>query len=109
MTSYGHRPSSRRLSPQVFRTVIESNEYTREVFELADSFARVHQVHDAVTWELARRPEAGEPIMPDSAYRLYKTSAIGNTPSFTVLYLYDAAGNPNEVLLMSIRANDHGE
>lgn len=87
------------------RTVVEENHYMLELYALADSFTRVLTVHDAVVWEISRRPDAGEPIQPGSSYRVYRTTAMGNTPSFTVLYLFDPVNDPNHVYLHGIRPN----
>jgi hypothetical protein len=47
-------------------------------------------VHQALTWELSRRPSAGIPLDKAPDFRFFKTTAFGDTPSFWVLYSYDA-------------------
>lgn len=89
----------------MLRTIVEENSYLIELYRLAEEYPRVFDVNDGVKWELARRPnEAGEPVQPRSSYRVYNSTALGATPSFSVLYLYDEVQDPDHVYLYSVRA-----
>lgn len=86
-------------------TIVEENTYVIELHELMKEYPRVEDVNDGIKWALSRGPaERGEPIQPGACVYVYNTLEIGNTPSFTVLYLYDRATDPDHVFLNSIRA-----
>jgi len=86
------------------RTIVEENSYVIELYRLAEEYPRVFDVNDGIKWELARRPDAGVPVQPRSSYRVYNSTALGATPSFSVLYLYDEVQDPDCVYLYSVRA-----
>lgn len=87
------------------RTVVEENHYLIELHHVAEEYERVFEINEGIKWELSRRPDAGEPISTGSAYRVYRSTSIGATPSFTVIYLFDPNADADHIYLHGIRAN----
>ncbi|NLE74721.1 MAG: hypothetical protein GX604_08860 [Actinobacteria bacterium] len=83
-------------------TSVESNDFTKTLDGLRVEYPRIDDVWRAITWDLGRAPLSGSPLQSDSAYRVYKTTQIGATPSFRVLYKADA--NKGEITLIAIDA-----
>lgn len=80
------------------RTVVEEPRFTQDVDRFREKYPRIDEVHEALTWDLARRPSGGTPLDKFPDYRVYTTTEIGDTPAFWVLYSFDEY----KVYLMSI-------
>ncbi len=91
----------------MYKTIIDGEIFTNELYRLANQYPRMFDIHEAITWELGRNPLAGEPVQPGSKYRTLRTTRIGPTPVFTVLYLFDDANDSGTVYLYSIRLSDN--
>lgn len=84
-------------------TVVEEHSYVADLYKLSNEFPRVHEVNEAVSWALSRRPDAGDKIQMNGKYRVFLTTEMGSVPSFVVLYLYDDETDPDCIYLLSIR------
>jgi hypothetical protein len=71
------------------RTVIEEPRFTQDIDGFRRKYPRIDEVHLAITWILARTPFAGTPLEVAPDFRVFETTAVGDTPAFWVLYTFD--------------------
>jgi len=84
------------------RGVIEEHAFTAQYDKLLHAYPRLADVKIALDWTLARNPTIGQPIVGN--YYILKTSPIGLTPSFRVLY--QIVANPGDIALVAIAAEE---
>jgi len=84
----------------MLRDVVEEPNFTEEFDSLRSVYSRMDDVHAALTFGLGSDPRAGAFVQgfPHPTIRLLKTTPIGDTPSFLVLYRYTA----EQVILLAI-------
>ena len=84
------------------RSCIEEAAFQEELDLLRETYPHIDEVHRSLTTKLASNPRLGDRLKYSDEYWLYLTDAIEATPSFWVLYRYDA----QYVYLASIKAAD---
>lgn len=72
------------------RAIIEEPRFTQDIDSYRRLYSHIDDVHEDLTWVLSRDPRLGEPLAVAPDFRLYTTTAIGDTPAFWVLYTFDA-------------------
>ncbi len=84
----------------MLRDVQEDPYFTEEFDSLRKTYAEMEAVHADLTWTLGSNPRIGTLIegFLDPTVRLYKTTPIGDTPGFRVLYRY----TDDRVILLAI-------
>ncbi len=84
----------------MLRSVIEDPNFSDEFDLLRNVYPEMDAIHAHITWILANDPRIGALIegYPGPTLRLYKTTPIGEIPSFSVLYRFTA----DEVILLGI-------
>jgi hypothetical protein len=84
----------------MLRDVVEEPNFTEEFDLLRNDYSRMDAVHAALTFGLSSDPRAGAFVQgfPHPTIRIFKTTPIGDTPSFLVLYRYTA----DRVILLGI-------
>jgi hypothetical protein len=72
------------------RTVVEEPRFSQDL----DGFRRIYEgmddVYTAVAWALSRDPRLGEQLRVAPDFRVLTTTAAHDTPSFWILYTFDA-------------------
>lgn len=81
-------------------TSVEEHNFQKKIDQLRKKYKRMEDVHRGITWALAKNPYCGTPIKINGPFMVLKTTTIGNTPSFWVLYKIDIA--KEEIHLISI-------
>jgi hypothetical protein len=81
--------SSRNPEVSRRRTCREEKSFEDDLARLTAKYPCIQNVCDDMTWELSRNPEVGAELAGDPDYRIFHTTAYGNTPSFRVLYSFD--------------------
>jgi hypothetical protein len=84
----------------MLRDVIEEPNFTDEFDLLRNVFSRMDDVHEALTFGLSSDPRIGAFVQgfPHPTIRILRTTPIGDTPAFLVLYRFTA----DQVLLIGI-------
>lgn len=82
----------------MLRDVVEDPRYTEDFDSLHNVYAHMDDVHLSITWALARDPRIGSPLPGFPDFRVYRTTSIGATPQFQVLYTF----GPETVTLLGI-------
>jgi hypothetical protein len=72
------------------RDVVEEPRFTLDLDDYRDSYDNMDDVLSSITWALSNDPRAGEALEVAPDFRLFTTTAIGDTPVFWVLYTFDA-------------------
>ena len=72
------------------RDVVEEPRFIQDFDGYRQLYANMDDVHRDITWTLSRDPRVGDPLDKAPDFRLYTTTAIGDTPAFWVLYTFDA-------------------
>ena len=74
----------------MLRDVVEDLLFTDEFDLLRNVYPEMDAVHASMTFALASDPRVGTPIegFPVPTIRLFKTTPIGGTPRFRVLYRF---------------------
>jgi hypothetical protein len=82
------------------RDVVEDPNFADEFDLLRNVYPHMESVHAAITWTLSSDPRIGTLIenFPHPTIRLFKTTPIGATPGFLVLYRFTA----DQVILLAI-------
>jgi hypothetical protein len=71
-------------------TIIEEPSFQNKIDTLKDKYPRIYNdVHETLTWALGKNPDIGEPVIGELDHRIVKTTAVGETPSFGVLFRVD--------------------
>jgi len=87
-----------------YALLIEEKSFTDKIAELHKDYIRIYDVHTAIGWALGENPKAGFVCDDEPLHRIFKTTPIGNTPSFWVLYRFDS--QQQKVFLLSIYPAD---
>jgi hypothetical protein len=84
----------------MLRDVVEDSNFSEEFDSYREIYLEMDDVHAALTWTLGSDPRIGAVIQgfPHLTIRLFKTTPIGTTPAFLVLYRYTA----EQVILLAI-------
>jgi hypothetical protein len=84
----------------MLRDVVEEPNFSEEFDLLRNIYPEMDDVHAALTFGLSSDPRAGAFVQgfPHPTIRLFKTTPIGTTPAFLVLYRYTVA----QVILLAI-------
>ena len=84
----------------MLRDVVEDLNFTDEFDFLRSVYSHMDEVHAALTFGLSSDPRAGAFVQgfPHPTIRVLKTTPIGDTPSFLVLYRYTV----DQVILFGI-------
>jgi hypothetical protein len=72
------------------RDVVEDPRFTQDLDSYRQLYANMDDVYQDITWTLSRHPRVGDPLPVAPDFRLYTTTAIGDTPAFWVLYTFDS-------------------
>jgi hypothetical protein len=72
------------------RTCRENALFSEKVEQYRERYPRIDDVVDAACWLLAREPRAGQQLPDDPEYFILQTVSVGSTPSFWILYHFDA-------------------
>ena len=70
------------------KTVCEEESFRVKIDELRETYARIDEVWQSISWNLARDPLVGVPLESNHSFRVYTTDSYGKTPHFWVLYTY---------------------
>jgi hypothetical protein len=84
----------------MLRDVVEESNFTDEFDLLRSTYSQMDAVHAALTHTLGFDPRVGTVMQnfPHPTIRLFKTTPIGDTPAFLILYRYTA----DQVILLGI-------
>jgi hypothetical protein len=85
-----------------FVTIVQEPRFANALDDYSKIYPRMSDVHDGVDWLLGRDPNQG--AMLSGEYRVMKTTPIGETPSFWVLYRY--VQEEAKVYLVSVKVAD---
>lgn len=85
---------------KMLRDIVEEPNFTEEFDLLRNVYSEMEAVHAALTHTLGFDPRAGTVMQgfPHPTVRLFKTTPIGDTPAFLVLYRYTT----DQVILLAI-------
>ncbi|MBZ0221049.1 MAG: hypothetical protein K8I01_11535 [Candidatus Methylomirabilis sp.] len=67
--------------------IVQESSFTEQFDSISTKYKRLEDVHAGLDWALARDPKQGTVV--DGKIRVFKTTAVGETPGFWVLYKYD--------------------
>ena len=82
-------------------TIIEEQSFQTAIDSLKGKYPRLYNdVVDTLTWTLGKNPEIGAIPINEPDHRIFITTPVGETPSFSVLYRVDKPGG--KVYLLSI-------
>jgi hypothetical protein len=85
-------------------TLVQEEYFRTKLDELIRRHCRMNEVHTAIDWVLGRDPTVGTPCDESGKHFVFKTSEIGATPSFWVLYRYEE--HEGKAYLLSIAPVD---
>jgi hypothetical protein len=88
-------------------TLVQEEHYTTKLDELACKHQRMNDVQTSIDWTLGKNPRLGTPCDESGKHFVFKTSGIGATPSFWVLYRYEE--QEGKAYLLSIEPADKEE
>ena len=83
-----------------YAQLIQETYFSRKIDELHNNHRRMSDVHAAFDFSLGKKPDLGTVCIGDPKHYTYKTTGIGETPSFWVLYRYDET--EKKIYLLSI-------
>jgi hypothetical protein len=86
-------PARRKLAE-----IVQEASFSAELDQYSGNHQRMSDVHASIDWRLARDPLKATKL--DGECYIFKTTPVGETPSFWVLYKYDAS--EHRVYLLSI-------
>ncbi len=78
--------------------VIQEKSFSQELDIYSANHQRMPDIHAAIDWRLAHDPLKATKVADD--HYVFKTTSVGNSPSFWVLYSYDEVAH--RVHLLSI-------
>jgi hypothetical protein len=95
------------LTNCAYVTIMEEHSFTAKIAELSKTYDRIYDVHETIGWALGKQPTIGTACDEDPKHYVLKTTPIGKTPSFWVLYRYEK--EEGKVYLVSITPVDQEE
>ena len=84
--------------------IIQEKYYSKQADRHGKKFNRMNDVITTIDWLLGQDPLYGEIV--NGPHRIFKTTAIADTPSFWVLYRYDEEGEKVHLLSIDIADSD---
>lgn len=87
-----------------YAQIIQEHTFSEAIDQLHNSYTRMSDVHAAIDFALGKQPLLGTSCYEEPDHYVFKTTGIGNTPSFWVLYRYDE--NTNTIYVLSISPSE---
>jgi hypothetical protein len=72
------------------RDVVEKKHFSADFDQLRELHPQLEATHEWLTWALANNPRLGKLLEVAPDFRAVMTPALEDTPSFWVLYTFDA-------------------
>ncbi len=93
-----------RYSDEYYYQIVEEEYFREKLDSLREKYPRIDDVWGGICWNLARDPFSGVPVPHEVEYKIFKSTAIGPTPSFW--FLYKVEENKKIIRFISIEAVD---
>lgn len=84
----GSRDCAAVVMKPMLRDVVEELSFTRTLMDLSGKYPRIEDVKRAVDWSVAKDPQGFDRIPGLRDWYVLRTTPIGDTPSFRVLFRY---------------------
>ena len=92
--------------PIELKQIVEEHAYVIIINKFINEYSRMEDVIKDIGWEISRNPHIGSELEKFPNFFIYRTNAIGEMPSFRVLYEYNPRINNNSVFLHDIEVVD---